>query len=79
MADVEYNDFGFTAMDADELASVDTKIVETIPGWSHTITNTGEQELITMIWANEIYDSNNPDTFSIKYESFRMLKCSLTS
>ena len=24
----EYNDFGFTAMDADELASVDTKIVE---------------------------------------------------
>ena len=29
MADIEYNDFGFTAMDADELASVDTKIVET--------------------------------------------------
>ena len=25
---VEYNDFGFTAMDADELATVDTKIVE---------------------------------------------------
>tara|TARA_B100000809_G_scaffold132081_1_gene129867 strand:+ start:2311 stop:2562 length:252 start_codon:yes stop_codon:yes gene_type:complete len=28
MADIEYNDFGFTAMDADELASVDTTIVE---------------------------------------------------
>ena len=28
MADIEYNDFGFTDMDADELASVDTKIVE---------------------------------------------------
>ena len=26
---IEYNDFGFTAMDADELASVDTKIVDT--------------------------------------------------
>ena len=25
---IEYNDFGFTAMDADELALVDTKIVE---------------------------------------------------
>ena len=25
---IEYNDFGFTAMDADELASVDTNIVE---------------------------------------------------
>lgn len=28
MSEVEYNDFGFTAMDADELASIDTKIVE---------------------------------------------------
>ena len=28
MADIQYNDFGFTAMDADELASIDTKIVE---------------------------------------------------
>lgn len=25
---IDYNDFGFTAMDADELASVDTKIIE---------------------------------------------------
>ena len=25
---IEYNDFGFTAMDADELATVDTKIIE---------------------------------------------------
>jgi len=25
---IEYNDFGFTAIDADELASIDTKIVE---------------------------------------------------
>jgi hypothetical protein len=28
MADIEYNDFGFTAMDAEELASIDTKIIE---------------------------------------------------
>ena len=28
MSDIEYNDFGFTAMDAEELAAVDTKIVE---------------------------------------------------
>lgn len=28
MSNVEYNDFGFTALDADELASIDTKIVE---------------------------------------------------
>ena len=40
------------------------QIVETIPGWSHSITNTGDEELIAFLWANEIYDPNNPDTFS---------------
>jgi len=28
MADIQYNDFGFTALDAEELASVDTRIIE---------------------------------------------------
>ena len=28
MTEIEYNDYGFTAMDAEELASVDTKIIE---------------------------------------------------
>jgi len=40
------------------------EIVETIPGWSHNITNTGEEELIVMLWSNEIFDPANPDTFS---------------
>ena len=39
-------------------------IVETIPGWSHDITNIGSDELVVMLWANEIFDKNNPDTFS---------------
>lgn len=42
------------------------KIVETIPGWSHDITNTGEEELIVMLWANEIFDRQRPDTFARK-------------
>lgn len=37
-------------------------IVETVPGWTHDITNTGENELIVMLWANEIFDKSTPDT-----------------
>lgn len=37
-------------------------VVETIPGWSHDITNIGKDEMIVMLWANEIYDQNKPDT-----------------
>ena len=39
-------------------------IVETIPGWTHDITNVGADELVVMLWANEIFDRNRPDTIS---------------
>ena len=39
-------------------------IVETVPGWTHDITNTGENEMIVMLWANEIFDRTRPDTYS---------------
>ena len=38
------------------------EIVETVPGWSHDITNVGDDELVVMLWANEIFDRNKPDT-----------------
>ena len=31
--------------------------------WAHDITNTGEDELITMFWTNAIFDPGAPDTF----------------
>ena len=40
------------------------ELVETVPGWTHDITNTGDEELIVMLWANEIYDRERPDTFA---------------
>lgn len=42
------------------------QVVETVPGWSHDITNIGEDEMIVMLWANEIFDRNRPDTIACK-------------
>lgn len=42
------------------------KVVETIPGWAHDITNVGENDLVVILWANEIYDPNHPDTIACK-------------
>jgi len=33
------------------------------PGVVHSIENFGQQDLITIMWANEMYDPKNPDTF----------------
>lgn len=40
----------------------DLKIVETCPGWTHDIKNIGSEKMYVMLWANEQYDKNNPDT-----------------
>ena len=40
------------------------EIVETVPGWTHDITNVGQDEMIVMLWANEVFDRVRPDTFA---------------
>ena len=40
-------------------------IVETVPGWTHDITNVGSDELVVMLWANEIFDRDMPDTVAM--------------
>jgi len=40
------------------------EIVETVPGWTHDITNIGTIEMIVMLWANEVFDRARPDTFA---------------
>jgi UDP-2-acetamido-2,6-beta-L-arabino-hexul-4-ose reductase len=41
-------------------------IVETVPGWTHNVSNIGDNELIVMLWANEIFDRGRPDTVAMK-------------
>lgn len=40
------------------------EVVETVPGWSHDVTNVGTEELIVILWANEIFDREAPDTIA---------------
>lgn len=41
-----------------------SQIVETVPGWTHDISNVGEGEMVVMLWANEVFDRARPDTFA---------------
>ena len=63
--------FGFRHIISNENYEIITsgkelKIVETVPGWSHDITNIGVEDIVVMLWANEIFDSDNPDTIACK-------------
>lgn len=63
--------FGFRHILTNETYSVETSgdlptVVETVPGWSHDITNIGDDTMIVMLWASEVFDPERPDTIAAK-------------
>jgi UDP-2-acetamido-2,6-beta-L-arabino-hexul-4-ose reductase len=41
----------------------DYRVIEIPPGYTHSITNVGTTELITLFWASEVFDPDRPDTY----------------
>ncbi len=47
-----------------EVSGEEIKAVHMLPGYTHNIINLSESEpLITLMWANELFDPNRPDTY----------------
>ncbi|HEV2209602.1 MAG TPA: NAD-dependent epimerase/dehydratase family protein [Verrucomicrobiae bacterium] len=42
------------------------RIVDIPPGYTHSIENTGSGDMLTLFWANEIFDPQRPDTYFVK-------------
>ena len=47
-----------------EVSGEKIEAVHMLPGYTHNIINLSETEnLVTVMWANESFDPNHPDTF----------------
>lgn len=47
-----------------EVTGREMRAVQILPGYTHSITNLSDiQDLVTVMWANEAFDENHPDTF----------------
>ena len=47
-----------------EVSGEKIEAVHMLPGWTHNIVNLSETEnLVTVMWANEVFDPNHPDTY----------------
>lgn len=42
------------------------RVVEIPPGYTHNIENLGQTDLVTLMWANEAFDPNKPDTYFLE-------------
>ena len=52
-----------------EVSGDEIQAVHMLPGYTHNIINLSKTEnLVTVMWANEIFDKNNPDTYFEKVE-----------
>lgn len=50
-----------------EVSGEEIKAIHMLPGFTHNIINLSETEnLVTVMWANEQFDPNHPDTFGLK-------------
>ena len=63
--------FGFRHILTDETFEIVTsnerpQVVETVPGWSHDVTNIGDDTMVVMLWANELFNRDKPDTIAAK-------------
>jgi UDP-2-acetamido-2,6-beta-L-arabino-hexul-4-ose reductase len=42
------------------------EVVDIPPGYTHSITNIGNTDMVTIMWANEQYDKNSPETYFLE-------------
>lgn len=53
------------------------KVIDIPPGFTHSITNTGREELVTLFWSSEIFDPDRTDTYYLPID-FRTQQESVT-
>ncbi|MBE6034885.1 polysaccharide biosynthesis C-terminal domain-containing protein [Aminipila sp.] len=42
------------------------EVIDIPPGYTHSITNLGETDMVTIMWANESFDPQKPDTYFLE-------------
>lgn len=42
----------------------DYRVVDIPPGYTHSIQTVGDEDVVTLFWADEVFDPRQPDTFS---------------
>lgn len=61
----------FRRIDSDEIieyrvSGEKLQVIDIPVGYTHSIVNVGEKDLVTVMWVNECFDSENPDTYFVE-------------
>ena len=52
-----------------EVSGESLTVIDVPPGYIHTIENIGSDDLVTLMWANEVFNPEQPDTWHLSFEN----------
>ncbi|MDN5372927.1 MAG: UDP-2-acetamido-2,6-beta-L-arabino-hexul-4-ose reductase [Carnobacterium sp.] len=61
----------FRKVESDEIIEYNVtgeklEVIDIPIGYTHSIVNVGETDLVTVMWVNEVFDQDNPDTYYVE-------------
>lgn len=68
-ASIKFRKVGESAVYEVLVSDKELTVVDIPTGYTHNITNIGTEDLVTVMWANEAFDPEHPDTFFEKVET----------
>lgn len=68
MANIMFRRVGSEELITYTVSDQNIEMVDIPPGFTHSIENVTDGEMIVLFWANELFDPDNPDTFSLKVQ-----------
>lgn len=60
---IRFRKVGFKEVIVYNVSSEKLEVVDIPPGYTHNIENLGDTDMVTIMWANEPFDPEKPDTF----------------
>lgn len=60
---IRFRKIGTTEIIEYRVSGKDLKVVDIPPGYTHNIETVGDTDSVTIMWANEPFDPDNPDTY----------------
>ena len=60
---IRFRKVGDSTVIAYKVSGENLTVVDIPTGYTHSIENTGDTDMLTLMWANELFDPNHPDTF----------------
>ncbi len=62
-AEIRLRRIGTETVERIRVRGDDLRVVDIPPGWTHCIENVGTTDMVTLFWASEVFDPEQPDTY----------------